>query len=232
MTNKQTTVTLAAHACRGLISVAYIEEELLGLESFVSPDILQWLLAPVEVRESQDPLVQTENAATVVDTAIGRASLKPESSSSPSPSQPHLLLPKREPHLLPVPERQPHPSSSSSRFGDPVTRENLCSVIDKGVPANTKRTTNWGYRVWTDWCKAKNTQENIGDMEKSMMNDALARFVQEARRKDGKEYPASSLHNIVAAIQRYLRENGRPEVSFFDEIRRHLTFFGKASMQE
>ena len=53
------------------ISEADIEEELRGLESFVSPDILQnevqWLLAPVEVRESQDPLVQTENTATDVN---------------------------------------------------------------------------------------------------------------------------------------------------------------------
>ena len=38
------------------ISEADIEEELHGLESYVSPDIIQnevqWLLAPVEVRES------------------------------------------------------------------------------------------------------------------------------------------------------------------------------------
>ena len=49
------------------------------------------------------------------------------------------------------------------------------------------------------------------------MNTKLAKFVQETRRRDSKEYPATSLHNIVAAIQRHLRENGRPEISFFNE---------------
>lgn len=44
-----------------------------------------------------------------------------------------------------------------------------------------------------------------------------AHFVQEAGRKDCKEYPASSPHNIVAGIQRFLRENGHPVVSSFDE---------------
>ena len=60
------------------------------------------------------------------------------------------------------------------------------------------------------------------------MNDALARFVQEARRKDGKEYPASSLHDIVAAIQRCMRENGCPEVSFFDEKSPSFDFLRKS----
>ena len=60
------------------------------------------------------------------------------------------------------------------------------------------------------------------------MNDALARFVQEARRKDGKEYPASSLHDIVAATQRCMRENGCPEVSFFDEKSPSFDFLRKS----
>ena len=44
-------------------------------------------------------------------------------------------------------------------------------------------------------------------MEASQICSLMAKFVQEARRKDGQEYPASSLLNIVSAIQRYLREN-------------------------
>ena len=49
------------------------------------------------------------------------------------------------------------------------------------------------------------------------MTNYLAKFIQEARRKDGQEYPAATLHNIMSAIQRHLREIGRPEISFFDE---------------
>ena len=49
------------------------------------------------------------------------------------------------------------------------------------------------------------------------INSYLARFVQEAKRRDGKNYPAGSVNNIVAAIQRHLRENGRPEINFYDK---------------
>ena len=45
----------------------------------------------------------------------------------------------------------------------------------------------------------------------------MAQFVKEARRKDKSKYIPSSLMQLVAAIQRYLNENGRPEVRFFEE---------------
>ena len=59
-------------------------------------------------------------------------------------------------------------------------------------------------------------------MPSNDINSYLARFVQEAKRRDGKNYPAGSVNNIVAAIQRYLRENGRPEINFYDK--NDLTF--------
>ena len=55
------------------------------------------------------------------------------------------------------------------------------------------------------------------EMGETRIKELMAQFVQEARRKNGNEYPPGSLTNIVAAVQRYLRENGRPEVSFLDD---------------
>ena len=54
-------------------------------------------------------------------------------------------------------------------------------------------------------------------MTATEINKYMAHFVQEARRQDGGEYPAGSLTNIVSSIQRFLRENGHPDVSFYDE---------------
>ena len=54
------------------------------------------------------------------------------------------------------------------------------------------------------------------EMSYDRMNASLSRFVKEATRQDGKPYPPSSLYNIVAAIQRFLREKGHPDISFFD----------------
>ncbi len=39
-------------------------------------------------------------------------------------------------------------------------------------------------------------------MQDTDINNYMAKFVQEARRKDGKEYPAGSLNNISSAIPR------------------------------
>ena len=57
------------------------------------------------------------------------------------------------------------------------------------------------------------------EMSSDRMNSllsVLSRFVQEATMQDRKPYPLSSLYNIVAAIQRFLREKGRPDIPFFD----------------
>ena len=69
---------------------------------------------------------------------------------------------------------------------------------------------------------AGGVSETIESMAETDINSHMARFVQEVRRKDGKDYPASLLNNLVAAIERYLRENGRPEVNFYDQ--RNLAF--------
>jgi hypothetical protein len=198
------------------ISDADIAEELRSLESLVCPEILQWLLAPPVQLEQLESLAPAVDVDAVIERALQRvdSSTSGVVASKIAQSQLHPLL-DSQPRLLPERANQPHPSSS--RFGAPITTEDLFSVIDKRVPENTKRTTSWGYKVWNEWCEARNIHDKIVDMEASMMNELLARFVQEARRKDGKEYPASSLHNIVSAVQRHLRENGRPEISFFDE---------------
>ena len=110
----------------------------------------------------------------------------------------------------------PTEDSDTKRFGV-VTQQEIQDAIEKRVPANTRRSTVWGYNVWLEWCKAREIVEEITSMDEKKINELMARFVQEVRRKDGKEYPPSSLTSIVSAVQRYLRENGCPAVSFFDE---------------
>ena len=111
----------------------------------------------------------------------------------------------------------PGPSQEiTDRFGT-ITEEEIHDAIEKRVPANTKKSTGWGYSVWLEWCKARNIDQNILTMDEKKLNEVMARFVHEVRRKDGNEYPPSSLICIVSAVQRYLRENGRPAVCFYDD---------------
>ena len=48
--------------------------------------------------------------------------------------------------------------------------------------ANTKKSTGWGYKVWLEWFKARNIDENILTMDETKVNELMARFVQEVRR--------------------------------------------------
>jgi len=49
------------------------------------------------------------------------------------------------------------------------------------------------------------------------MNYWLQRFIVEARRQDGAEYPPRSLYLIVCGLLRYLRSKGVHDNNFLDE---------------
>ena len=71
---------------------------------------------------------------------------------------------------------------TSERFGT-ISKEEIHDAIEKRVPANTKKSTGWGYKVWLEWCKARNIDESILTMDETKVNELMARFMQEVRRK-------------------------------------------------
>jgi hypothetical protein len=107
------------------------------------------------------------------------------------------------------------PTDETHRFGNALSKQELEQALRKRVPQNTQKATNWGLSVWRSWCKARQIAFDILTIPAETLNELMAQFVQEARRKDKSEYIPSSLLQLVAAIQRYLNENGRPEVRFF-----------------
>ena len=181
---------------------AVLDRELLSLRELIGDEILEGLLSnPADLNGGQLPVfLEPLSNATLPSTSRSK--------------QPHPSLVPSASH---APDLAPPSTSASSRFGEPISEDKLKEAIEGRVPQNTKKGTNWGISVWRQWCNARNIQEPIESMEASQICSLMAKFVQEARRKDGQEYPASSLLNIVSAIQRYLRENNRPEVSFLSE---------------
>ena len=63
---------------------------------------------------------------------------------------------------------------TSERFGT-ISKEEIHDAIEKRVPANTKKSTGWGYKVWLEWCKARNIDENILTMDETKVNELMAR---------------------------------------------------------
>ena len=211
---------------------AVIEQELLALRHFFSEDILESLLSNPQLlyNLNQHDLVFLASSSTSPTPQNASDTPSSDPSSTSASNQPTLPkeLPKQQqplPHTkaqptlpLELPKQEqtlPHSNAPAhpSRFGNPITNTKLQEAIQGRVPTNTRRSTNWGMGVWKDWCSERKVTQAVETMVPKLMCSLLAKFVQEALRKVSKEYPPSSLTNMVSGIQRHLRENGRPEVS-------------------
>ena len=66
--------------------------------------------------------------------------------------------------------------------------------------------------VWNEWAEYRKRQDPLNcppyllTMQRCELNDWLARFVLEVRRKDGKFYPPNTLHQLCCGVLRRLRE--------------------------
>ena len=108
------------------------------------------------------------------------------------------------------------PRRSSARFARNITNEAVETTIAERVPKNTVKSTIWELKVFDSWCLEREIRSSVTSMTATELNNYVARFVHEAVKQDGcTPYPPNSLYQIVVAIQRFLRENGRPEVCFF-----------------
>lgn len=85
------------------------------------------------------------------------------------------------------------------------------------IPANTQKQTNWALGVWNGWSRHRGFTEPIQSLQLAVLNDQLCRFLVEVNRQDGSPYPATTIYQIVSALQRHLRETGRPELNILDQ---------------
>ena len=107
-------------------------------------------------------------------------------------------------------------------------------------PTKTKAVTAWGIGIYTEWAahRASKTSSVSGvrDLETpllSMRSEALSywlgKFVLEARKKNGDEYPPKTLYQIVCCFKRHFEANGihsfnplNPQEPAFGNFRRTL----------
>ena len=72
-------------------------------------------------------------------------------------------------------------------------------------------------RLWEDWRKHRNSNISpLIELSEPELNQWLACFVLEVRKKDGTVYPPNTLHHLVAGLLRHMRGNGR-QVDFFQD---------------
>lgn len=131
----------------------------------------------------------------------------------PSPKRKKLSLSKGKKVLSP-----------SSRFNTTVTEKQV-NVLSKGcVPKNTARSTIWAVRVFKEWIDQRNKHSKelypSDILEKpydcDLVCNCLQRFVSEARRADGTEYPPKTLYQMLCGMLRHSKECQPDPPNFLD----------------
>ena len=129
---------------------------------------------------------------------------------------------------------RPEINNETGRFADPVTDQYIKELIDNQENKNTKKNTNWSIRVFEKWrlyrnagVNANNPVPELKTMNAGEVNFFLGRFVLEARKQDGSEYPTHSLYYIICGLLRNLRDNGVHDKNFLDVNDHRFTEFRK-----
>ncbi len=129
-------------------------------------------------------------------------------------------LPLREEHMESHFLNQPTSSTAMTlrprRFRE-VKDDEICCAIEERIPRNTVKSTAWCMRIFSDWCKERAVSVELTAMPASEINKFVTKFVYEVVKQDGSPYPPNSLYQIIVGLQRHLREDGRPEIAFFDD---------------
>ena len=112
------------------------------------------------------------------------------------------------------------------RFASPACTDTMNKLCEGYIPSNTAKNTQWGLRVFQQL-----REQRVGDQESGecpqnllenptaeLLNYWLSRFVVEARRADGKEYPSSTIYHLLAALLRYSRSKCRECPNFLDKL--------------
>ncbi|CAB3981094.1 Hypothetical predicted protein [Paramuricea clavata] len=120
-----------------------------------------------------------------------------------------------------------HAESTNARNISLISDEELQKMKKTRIPLNTKRNTAWAVRVWKEWAEERNSKTpankkvgldicKVSDVE---LRHWLAKFVVEVRKKatKGECYPPNTLYQLCCALLRYLRNNGRPALNFFED---------------
>ena len=110
-------------------------------------------------------------------------------------------------------------TSATKRFTEPVSDALEEEMRTNAVPDKTKAVTAWGIGIYTEWAtqraSKKSSVSGICDLETPLLSMKskelsywLGKFVLEARKKNGDEYPPKTFYQIVCCFKRHFEANG------------------------
>ena len=96
---------------------------------------------------------------------------------------------------------------ADSRFA--LSNQNIVEQLKENAKnKNTLKTTQTWLNVWQTWATERKVNPKIEQYEHEQLDKMLQIFYTEVRTKDGFEYEPESLKSMLAALDRYLKENG------------------------
>lgn len=99
-------------------------------------------------------------------------------------------------------------------FVQPVSDADEIQVHASARPGNTKASTDWGIRVWSEWAASRVTADAhregvvlvttvLLEMPSADLAYWMGKLVLEVRKKDGKEYLSKYLYALVCCFKCY-----------------------------
>ena len=114
--------------------------------------------------------------------------------------------------------KRPAIEQQTDRFKLLASQGEIEQRASNNTPVKTRNQNKWALNAWEAWARWRNNERetawekyvkvpiDISDCKSlEEMGYWLSRFVLEVKRKDGKEYPFRSLHQMCLALQRHLR---------------------------
>ena len=84
--------------------------------------------------------------------------------------------------------------------------QELDDLQESVKPANTKKSTSWGVKVFQTWSEKRELNINLATVSCEVLADSLRRFYAEVKTKKGLPMTPASLTCLRASLHRYLTE--------------------------
>ena len=102
-----------------------------------------------------------------------------------------------------------------TRFGPPVSEEDIISKMEGTIPKSTRNSTKWAVKVWDDWVENRKNQAsspynippNLVNVTNAQLSHWMSRMIMEVRNQKGQPYSGTTLYGLCAGIQRFVRDD-------------------------
>ncbi len=114
----------------------------------------------------------------------------------------------------------PQGGGDVERFREPLSLAEMENLSHRTFAQNTENKIVWAVQLYHNWwyqrCAKVNCDshvkwasiDNLKQISKANLCFALSAFISEIKKKDGSEFPGSSLYQIIICIQFFVEKNG------------------------